>query len=224
MRLSILVFAVLIGWGVSVRADRVVVQEIPPGDHGLPGTIVFLCDGSESMRNMMPTLKDELGKAIVGLRPVQSFDIIFSQDGKFVDCNRGLRAATPHAKDDAAAWLKSISASGKPDFTPAFEMAFKRKPHLIYLVTGVDGLPDPKGVVETITRLNKDRKIKINPIMYVKDASEKEKGESLEPFLKQIADENGGAFRWVDVDAIQDPAGPSKSVPASQPTPAQPAR
>src|SRR5438874_1312229 len=47
-----------------------------------PHRFCFVCDCSKSMEPKLPLLRSELKKAIAGLRPVYSFNIIVFQAGK----------------------------------------------------------------------------------------------------------------------------------------------
>ena len=133
-----------------------------------PREIIFLSDASESMQDLMPVLKDEIGKAIIGLRPIQSFDVVFYEAGTSVAFQRFLLPATPKGKRDAIAWVNDVAAQGKSDPIPAIEMAFKLKPQLIYFLTANANFSDMKGVAATIDHVNSDRKVKINTILFAK--------------------------------------------------------
>ncbi len=174
------------------------------GNGGNAHQIVFLCDGTGSMLNKMATLKDELTKAVGGLKPIQSFDIVFFQDikapVKFAD---SLAPATPEAKRKAAAFLDGLTAEGVTDPIPALELALKLHPQLLYFLTDAADFPDPKAVIDTINKFNKDRSIHINTILFVEDKTERDKNADSEGLMSQISKENGGKFRWVEMDAIQ---------------------
>ena len=75
------------------------------------------------MINKMPTLKDQLSKAFMGLRPIQAFEMIFFQDQKFdsfirYDHKDSLVAATPEAKRSAAKFLEGVTTTGSTDPIP----------------------------------------------------------------------------------------------------------
>ena len=77
------------------------------GNGGNAREIVFLCDATGSMLNKMATLKDELNKAVVGLRPIQSFDIIFYQDVKVEQFQKTMVPATPEINAEPEHILKA---------------------------------------------------------------------------------------------------------------------
>jgi hypothetical protein len=173
------------------------------GNGGNAHEIVFLCDATGSMLNKMATLKDELNKAVVGLRPIQSFDIIFYQDVKVEQFQKNLVPATPEIKRKAGAYLEGVTSEGVTDPIPALTAALKLKPQLLYFLTDAADFPDTKAVTDTIAQYNKDNKIKINTILFVEDKTEHEKNIESEGLMKSIAEKSGGRFRWVEMDAIQ---------------------
>jgi len=73
---------------------------------------------------------------------------------------------------------------------PGLRAAFAAEPQLIYLLTDGD-FPNNTAVLEEIRKLNAARRVKINTIAFM------DHGEEYERTLKQIADENGGVFRFV---------------------------
>jgi len=165
--------------------------------------VVFLCDATGSMLIKMATLKDELNKAVNVLKPIQSFDIIFYQGNNVYSFSKSLSPATPENKRKAGAWLEGITAQDITLPIPALETALKLHPQLIHFLTDAADFPDTAAVVDTIDKYNKDRLIKINTILFVEDKTEREKNLDSEGLMKKIAKENGGSFRWVEMDAIQ---------------------
>ena len=65
-----------------------------------------------------------------------------------------------------------------------------------YILTDGD-FPNNDQVIAEIRRLNKDKKVKINTIAFM------DRGEAYEKLLKQIADENGGLFKFVSDSDLQ---------------------
>lgn len=164
--------------------------------------VVFLCDATGSMLVKMPQLKDELAKAIQRFKQSQMFDVIFFQDQKVVSFSPALVMANPQNKRRADAWLESMTAFGTTEPVRALESALKLNPQLIYFLTDAADFPDPQAVVQTIDRLNRDRAIKINTILFVEDQTERARNQDSEVLMKRIARENGGTFRWVRLDQL----------------------
>lgn len=157
--------------------------------------IAYVCDASGSMINKMPSLKNELVKAIVGLRLSQSFNAIFFQEAKCISfVENSMALATPENKRKAAAFLDSVVTVGGTDPIPGIEHAFRSHPQLIFLLT--DGeFPDNDAVLRRIRELNKDHAVKINTIAFVDQGDQ---DVEFKKFLETIAKENGGAFKIVN--------------------------
>jgi hypothetical protein len=158
--------------------------------------VVYLCDSSGSMMNKFDTLRQELRKACDGLKPVQAFDIIFFSEDKFLALDRELLLAVPETKRKAYDFLDKTAPHGSSDPIPGIQAAFKAGPQLIYILTDGD-FPNNDQVIQEIRKLNKDKKVKINTIAFM------DRGEAYEKLLKQIADENGGLFKFVSDTDLQ---------------------
>ncbi len=168
------------------------------GNGGNARKIVFVCDSTGSMLNKMPSLKNELGKAVTGLKPIQSFDVLFFHDDKCLALNATeLEAATPESKRKAFRFLESITPSGTTNPLPAIETAFHLQPELIYLLSDAADFPDNKAVLERCRKLNRGHKIKVNTILFYENSTEAERNKDSEELMVQIAREAGGTFRHV---------------------------
>jgi hypothetical protein len=169
-------------------------------DFMIPGqranSVVFLCDSSGSMMNKFDTLRQELRKAVDRLKGGQAFDIIFFSADRFVALDNQLLLALPEAKRKAYEFLDRTAPHGSSDPIPGLRAAFAAKPELIYMLTDGD-YPNNAQVLEELRKLNKDKKVKINTIAFM------DRGEEYEKLLKQIADENGGTFKFVAEQDLQ---------------------
>jgi hypothetical protein len=152
--------------------------------------VAFLCDSSGSMMNKFDTLRQELHKAVDLLKPIQSFDIIFFSADRFVALDSQLLLALPEAKRKAFDFLDKTAPHDSSDPIPGLRAAFATDPELIFMLTDGD-FPNNAQVLEEIRRLNKGKRVKINTIAFM------DRGEEYEKLLKQIADENGGTFKFV---------------------------
>jgi hypothetical protein len=164
------------------------VDFIIPGQRA--NSVVFLCDSSGSMMNKFDTLRQELRKAVDGLKGGQAFDIIFFSADRYVALDAQLLLALPEAKRKAYDFLDKTAPHDSSDPIPGLRAAFATKPELIYMLTDGD-FPNNAQVLEELRKLNKDKKVKINTIAFM------DRGEEYEKLLKQIADENGGTFKFV---------------------------
>jgi len=160
--------------------------------------VVYLCDSSGSMMTKFDTLRQELRKAADGLKPIQSFDIIFFSEDSFVALDpKSLLLATPETKRKAYDFLDKTAPHGSSDPIPGLRAAFAVQPQLIYILTDGD-FPNNAQVLEEVRKLNKDKKVKVNTIAFM------DRGEEYEKLLKQLADENGpGLFKFVSDSELQ---------------------
>lgn len=152
--------------------------------------VLYLCDSSGSMMNKFDTLRMELRKAVDTLKPIQAFDIIFFSEDNYLAMDKGLLNAIPETKRKAYDFLDKTSPHGSSDPIPGLRAAFATQPQLIYMLTDGD-FPNNAQVIEEIRKLNAAKKVKINTIAFM------DRGEEYEKLLKQIADENGGLFKFV---------------------------
>jgi hypothetical protein len=165
------------------------------GHGGNAKKIAFVCDASGSMLNKFSTLRRELANTIQGLRAIQSFSVVFFQEQSFKALDeQTLIMATPENKLKATNFLEDkIVPRGETNPIPGLEIAFKQKPELIYILTDGD-FPDNDAVLKKIRELNKDHKVKVNTIAFV---NESDTDTAFQALLKQIAQENGGIYRFV---------------------------
>jgi hypothetical protein len=164
------------------------------GNGGNAKQIVFVCDASGSMLNKMASLKDQLQKAVGGLKPIQSFNIIFFQDERCVALDKNqLISADATSKRNAYKFLDDVTTSGTTDPIPGLTLAFGQHPQLVYLLTDGD-FPDNKAVKDKIKELNHDHKVKINTIAFVNN---QDTDTDFLTLLSDIAKESGGTFKHV---------------------------
>ena len=165
------------------------------GNGGNARKIVFVCDATGTMINKLGTLKHELQKAVQALSPIQAYNVVFYTDGgKFhIADKNGLIMANLDNKRNTQRFLDDITPTGTTDPVPGLEAAFKQQPQLLYFLSDgeFNNLKSYKEVTDAISRFNKDKKVKVNTILF----------ETFEPgaeeVMKQIAAENGGSYRYV---------------------------
>lgn len=172
------------------------------GSGGNARTIAFVCDSSGSMIDKFASLKRELGKAIEGLKPIQSFSIVFFRDGKAPQFENGrLVPATADNKRNAYKWLESLGGTtGTSDPLPALSIAFKDPPDLVYVLTDGD-FPNNDEVLNRVGQLNKQKRSRVNTVAFVTSKND-QTSQSFLDFLKRLATDNGGAFRFVALDEL----------------------
>jgi hypothetical protein len=153
------------------------------------------------MIDKFSTLKDELKKAIDGLKPIQQFSVVFFADGKVLDFEKGnLVNATPENKRKAEKWLEDLTTSGTSDPIPGLETALRGKPDLMYILTDGD-FPNNNDVLSKVASLNGGKRTRVNTIAFVTNFDD-ETSESFEKFLHTLADQTGGKYKTVSQDQL----------------------
>jgi hypothetical protein len=162
------------------------------GSGGNAYKVCYVIDRSGSMLDAFDYLRDELKRSIRDLVAQQQFHVVFFSAGRPEELPPGkLVNATQANKEKAFKYLDTVVPGGQTQPGPALERAFACKPELIYLMT--DGDFDSK-VIDTLRRLNRDKKVKINTFSFIFKP-----GEAL---LKQIASEHGGRYKHVSEDDL----------------------
>ena len=160
--------------------------------------VIFVCDGSGSMLNKMPTLRQQLMNAIHNLVPIQSFNVIFFCDGPKLlafDSDR-MVTATSANQQKAQAFLDNVAPTGQTDPFPALELAFRQQPELLYLLSNGALDANLRTNPEILAEVGKleaacGNKVQINTIMFDDDSPS---GREL---LTRIAKEHGGHYLFV---------------------------
>jgi len=155
--------------------------------------IVFICDATGSMMPEFDNLRVELGHAIEGLQPAQSFNVVFFQESAPPLLDKKLLAATAENKKRMYNYVDHYTPRGPTDPMPAIKAAFAMHPDVIFFLCDPSDFPDPKGTIAMFKSLNADGKCRVNTIDFLGDLGDTE-GEAL---LKQIAEDSKGTFTYV---------------------------
>jgi hypothetical protein len=157
--------------------------------------IVFLCDASGSILNKYATLRRQLSKAVGGLSPSHSFNLIFMQEADSLSQAPELLKATAENKRAADDLLENkVSPRGETNPIPAIDAAFAQKPDVIFLLTDGD-FPDNMAVLKRIGELSAGRHVQINTIAFVNEA---DTDTDFSKLLQRIATDSGGVYRKVN--------------------------
>jgi len=157
------------------------------GAGGEARKIVYVVDRSGSMTDSIDYVKFELKRSIGELGEEKEFHVIFYSSGPPVEMpTRRLVNATDRNKQLAFEFIDGVIPQGETDPSKALERAFEVKPELIYLLT--DGEFD-KAIVGLVKRLNAGGQVTVHTIGFLYRMGEQ--------VLKQIADENGGSYKFV---------------------------
>jgi len=159
--------------------------------------VVYVIDFSGSMSGMrLDHTKLELKRSIERLPPDGSFLVIFFDHSATVQPPGRMLRATPSNKAAAKRWIDSLKGGGGTDPTHAMQLALTLKPGAIFLMT--DGqFADPVTTERTIAALNADKRTSVNTIAFHERATEE--------YLKDIARENRGDYRYVPPPGVTVP-------------------
>lgn len=167
-------------------------------DHG--GRVVFVIDCSASMMNYnsMASAKAALIAALQTLGDQQQFQIIFyNREPRlfqpFAQQKSVLFSATEGNKSLARQYVTQTEPDLGTDHMPAIKMALKLVPDVMYFLTDADEPQLSAPELAEIARLNQGR-TRIHTIEFGKDND-----LGLENFLKKLARQNGGTYRYHDV-------------------------
>jgi hypothetical protein len=149
--------------------------------------IVYVVDRSGSMTDSIDYVKFELKRSIGELGEEKEFHVIFYSSGPPVEMPmRRLVNATERNKQLAFEFIDGVIPQGETDPSKALERAFDVKPELIYLLT--DGEFD-KAIVGLVKKQNAGGQVTVHTIGFLYSMGEQ--------VLKQIAEENGGNYKFV---------------------------
>ena len=176
-------------FGVKDKATRVV--------------YVIDCSGSMTNYNAIRAAKSELMASLQGLERTQQFQVLFynqtvrqlALDG---DRRPGLYFATEINRTLARQFIDSVPADLGTDHMPALRKALNMNPEVIFFLTDADEPQLTARELNEIHRLNQG-KTRIHCIEFGKG------GElvKVDNFLKRLARQNGGSFRYRDVTRFQ---------------------
>jgi hypothetical protein len=179
---------------VSVAAQRTPGRQVSGiFDLAYAPSVVFVCEpGGGSMMTKWDPVRNELARAVAALRPGQRFGLIFTApDG----CFPVARELLPPTGENLAKARRLLDRGGHGlggtnDPLPALRLALGLKPAVLFLMTDGDYSNDDE-VLTLIRKLNADKKTRIHTIALI------DHDETYEKFLRQVAAENGGSFKFV---------------------------
>jgi len=175
-----------------------------PGD-GAPRHVVYVLDISGSMTSRVGRADQELARALDGLRPSETFNIVvFSDDARAFA--RNMAPATPSQIRRAKAFLAALEVIGGTNLEAAMRLALRQADvnEVMLLTDGVPTGPDGPYPPEEFPRIARDidgfntHRARISTIGLVGVSPDGE-DQSFEAalLLKRIAHDSGGASELV---------------------------
>ncbi|ADG68823.1 von Willebrand factor type A [Planctopirus limnophila DSM 3776] len=168
-------------------------------DQGSRVVFVIDCSGSMTNYNAMRVAKTALVSSLQALDTGQQFQIIFYNDsptflkGTSRDGKASLWFATEINKTLATQQISAVQPDRGTQHLPALKLALKFSPEVIYFLTDADE-PELTSIErKELIRLNQGRS-RIHTIEFGQGPELK-----TENFLKKVARENGGSYRYEDV-------------------------
>lgn len=172
-------------FGLAARGNRFAYVFDRSGSMGGPG------------KNLLQAAKAELLRSLDMLGELQQFQIIFYNDATTVmqlSQPGRLVLATDDNKALARDFLARITAGGATRHEEALSAALRMRPDVIFFLTDADEPALTRDQLQRIRRLNDDR-TSIHAIQF--GLGPKVGGE--DNFIVQLAAQNGGKYRYVDV-------------------------
>lgn len=139
-------------------------------------------------RTRFGRVKLELLRTISAMTEEQQFFMIFFSDLPVPMPASRMVEATGGAKDLHLTWMARLQADGQTEPEAALLLALSLRPDVIYFLT--DGVFD-YGVVRRVTAAN-TRHVPINSIGFGDESAEKP--------LRDIAEKNGGTYKFIPAD------------------------
>ena len=161
--------------------------------------VVYVLDATGSMMSSFDNLRRQLKLSISGLRPPQSFNIIFINDRHPEPFAPQLRFASPEAKRQAEEYVDNMAPRGGTEPLDPIAKAYAMKPDVIHLLMDPTDIPDHKAMMDLITKCSAGGKTKLNMIAF-----EGEGDEETSRFLKEIARSSGGVYTFKKAKDLAD--------------------
>jgi len=174
------------------------------GVKGRGSKFVYVFDRSASMSGFegrpLASAKRELLASLESLRGVHQFQVIFyNQKPHLMTFSRDQAPVLLFANDDgkrlADSFIRGVTADGGTNHIEALQMALAMQPDVIFFLTDAD---EPRLTNRELTQIRqRNRGTTISTVEY--GAGPKQSGRS---FLEELAEQNGGQHRYVDVTEL----------------------
>jgi len=169
---------------------------------GAPRHVVYVLDISGSMSSRIERAKKELRRALAGLRPGETFNVVaFSDNVRSFDT--GMAPAAPDTVRQASDYLDTLQVDGGTNLEAAMIRALTRHGvnEVVLLTDGVptEGETDFKALAREVRRLNSNH-ARISAVgMVGKNPDGTDNSFEAAQLLEQIAADSGGVAKEVTV-------------------------
>jgi VWA domain-containing protein len=157
---------------------------------------VYVFDRSLSMQGApLVAAKRELLASLSKLGPAQQFQIIFYNEKPRLMPTPQLSFADENGCAQAESFVNSITAAGGTDHLQALKLALRFQPDVIFFLTDADEPPLSDKQLGEIRRNNGAAAIHVIEFKAGPDPGKRN-------FLRQLADDNRGQYKYVDIDSL----------------------
>ncbi len=174
----------------------------PAGDGGQPvQNVVYVVDCSGSMHDTFDVVVREIIVSIGRLDRTKSFHVLFFRSGEPLENPpKRLMPATAENKRDLVDFLQTVIPAGQTDAVPALRRGLQvahggktGERSVVYFLT--DGaFPDNGAVLRVLAEHNPRRDVIVHTFLF------QYRAEHAVAIMQRIAQENGGAFKYVSLD------------------------
>lgn len=123
--------------------------------------VVFVIDATGSMSSQLPSVRDEVGKALSALKPDQFFGIVIFSEHAASRFEKQMMPATEANVRRAYAFLQSVDASGPGNPAPGIAAAAAMNPDVVWLITDGDWDDEQEPIKATLAAVAPGR-LRIN--------------------------------------------------------------
>ncbi len=183
------------------------------GVAGNAQNVVYVVDASGSLIDTLPYVLAELSRSIRRLAEQQRFTVLFFQGNDLLEIPpTGLRQATAVNQQRAVQWIDPagghLFAKGRSNPLPALRKALGYEPDIVFLLTDnlaaqQTGVQDDQTLLNQIAQAN-TAKAAIHTIQFLYQDASGDKSDRI-PLLKQLAQQHGGQYTFVDAKDLKTP-------------------
>lgn len=161
-------------------------------------SVVYVMDRSGSMSDTFTLLQRELMRSIGALDSEQLFNVIWFNQGQATEWSTRMRKATIENKRAAFEAIRRIVPEGSTEPIDAIRKSLGFRPDVMFLLSDGDFGEENEKIISMFKQRNRTRRTIVNTILFIYDTMGK--GEHV---LRSIAETNGGTFKHVTQDDVE---------------------